>query len=106
MTLLGVEQHLVAILVGGTIVAGVGFGATFAGTIRSIVPLAAPDERAGLLAAYFVPSYLAFSLPAILIGVLAPTLGLPLASYLYGGAVILLALASAVALRVDRPPTA
>ena len=100
VTLLGVEPHLVAILIGGTIVAGVGFGATFAGTIRSIVPLAAPGERAGLLAAFFVQSYLAFSLPAILIGLLAPTLGLPLASYLYGGAVILLALVSAAALRL------
>ena len=102
VTLLGVQQHLVALLLAGTIVAGVGFGATFSGTIRSVVPLAAPDERAGLLAAFFVQSYLAFSLPAILVGMLAPKLGLPLATYLYGSAVILLALASIVALRLAR----
>ncbi len=99
VTLLGVHQHFVGLLLGGTIIAGVGFGATFSGTIRSVVPLALPHERAGLLAAFFVQSYLAFSLPAILVGLMAPTLGLPLATYLYGGAVVLLALASIVAMR-------
>ena len=102
VTLVGVGLHAVALLLGGTIIAGVGFGGTFAGTIRTVVPLAEPDQRAGLLAAFFVQSYLAFSLPAILAGLLAPWLGLPLTTYLYGGAAILLALASALALRLDR----
>ncbi len=100
VTLLGVQQHLASLLLGGTIIAGIGFGATFAGTLRTVLPLAAPDERAGLLAAFFVQSYLAFSLPAILVGLAAPTLGLPLATYIYGGAVIVLALASAAAMRL------
>jgi MFS family permease len=99
VTLVGVGMHAVALLLAGTVVAGVGFGGTFAGTIRTVVPLAEPDQRAGLLAAFFVQSYLAFSLPAILAGLLAPMLGLPLTTYLYGGAAILLALASAAALR-------
>ena len=35
------------------------------GALRSIMPLALPHERAGLMSAFYVLSYLAFSLPAI-----------------------------------------
>ena len=46
------------------------------------------------LSAYFVEGYLAFSLPAMLAGFLAPVVGLTTAADFYGAAVILLALAS------------
>ena len=102
ISLLGVYQHQVTLLFIGTVVAGLGFGGAYSGTFRTVVPLAAPTERAGLLSAYFVQSYLAFSLPAILAGVAAPHLGLAVTSYFYGAAAILLALASLVAGRVER----
>ena len=41
---------------------------TFLGALGTITPLAEPDERAALLSAYLVQSYLAFSLPAVLAG--------------------------------------
>ena len=65
--------------------------------IRSVIPLAAATKRADLPSAYFVQSYLAFSLTAILAGVAAPHLGLAVTSYLYGGAVVLMALGSLTA---------
>jgi predicted MFS family arabinose efflux permease len=52
----------------GTALAGMGFGAGFQGAIRTIVPLAAPHERAGVLSVAFVVCYLAMGLPAVAAG--------------------------------------
>ena len=49
-------------MVFGTIVAGLGFGASYGASLRVLLPLASAHERAGLLSAYFVESYLAFAL--------------------------------------------
>jgi MFS family permease len=97
ITMAGVYLGSLPLLIGGTVVAGFGWGAGFSGSIRSLMPLAAPGERAGLLAALYVQSYVAFSLPAIVAGLFAPRLGLPVTVYYYGGAVILLAVASLLA---------
>jgi MFS family permease len=98
VSLAGVWTHHVTVMLLGAVVAGVGFGATLSGTMRTILPLAGAHERAGLLSAYYIGGYLAFSLPAILLGLMAPVLGLPLAATLYGGGVILLSLASLAAM--------
>lgn len=76
----------------GTLVTGVGFGSGFLGATRSLLPLAEPDQRAGLLAAFYVLSYLAFCLPALAVSTLVPRLGLAGAAQLYLAGVILLAL--------------
>jgi MFS family permease len=94
ITLTGVRLQLVALMMLGTLVAGFGFGAAFSGTVRTLLPLAKADERAGLLSAFYIESYLAFSLPAILVGLIAPVLGLPLSAYIYGTAVFVLAVTS------------
>ncbi|MDQ7912665.1 MFS transporter [Pseudomonas sp. 102515] len=75
----------------GTLVTGVGFGSGFLGATRSLLPLAEPAQRAGLLAAFYVLSYLAFCLPALAVSALVPRLGLTGAAELYLGGVILLA---------------
>ncbi len=103
ITLGGVLSGAPLLLFGGTLVSGVGFGTTFSGVLRSVLPLAPANERAALLAAYYAMSYLAFSLPALLAGLLVPGLGLTMTTYLYGGVVILLALTSLLALRLQRP---
>lgn len=41
------------ILLIGSIITGVGFGTAFMGAIRTVMPLALPEERAGLMAAFF-----------------------------------------------------
>ena len=76
----------------GTIVAGVGFGASYGASLRVLLPLAANHERAGLLSAYFVESYLAFALPAIAAGLAAPRFGLVTTALFYGSALALCAL--------------
>ncbi|SSV35705.1 transposase [Acinetobacter baumannii] len=56
------------------------------------VPLALPEERAGLMAAFFVESYLAFSIPAILAGYFVGKIGLMSTANSYISFIILLSL--------------
>ncbi|WP_455827555.1 MFS transporter [Pseudomonas graminis] len=75
-----------------TLIAGSGFGAGFLGALRSVVPLALPHERAGLMSAFYVLSYLAFCLPSLLAGNLIRSFGLIATTDGYGAVLILLAL--------------
>jgi MFS family permease len=102
ITLAGVQMRQVSLMLIGTIVAGVGFGSAFSGAMRTVMPHAQAHERAGLLSAFYVEGYLAFSLPAIATGLLAPLAGLPLAADVYGAVVVGLAIASLLAMRFGR----
>jgi hypothetical protein len=64
------------------------------------LPHASGHERAGLLSAYFVESYLAFALPAIAAGLAAPRLGLVATALIYGST---LPLSAIVTLVVETP---
>jgi MFS family permease len=98
----GVHLANVPLLLVGTIFTGVGFGTNFLGSIGTIMPLAKPDERAGLLSAFYVQSYLAFSLPAILAGFLAKSAGYALTTDIYATAILLLMGVGLVSIRADR----
>lgn len=84
-----------------TLIAGSGFGAGFLGALRSVVPLALPHERAGLMSAFYVLSYLAFCLPSLLAGNLIRSYGLIVTTDGYGAVLIVLALGALVGLRVQ-----
>ena len=104
VTLVGAETSSAAIVLAGTAIAGVGFGAGFQGTIHTVMPLAAPHERAGLLSTIYVIAYLANSVPALLAGYLVGEVGLVDTTRLYGGLVILLAGAAFLGLLVRPAP--
>lgn len=97
VTLAGVALQSAAVMLAGALIAGVGFGCAYAGSFRTLLPLVGEHERAGLLAAYFVESYLSFAIPAVLAGLAVPVLGLVTTSRLYGAAAIALALMSLLA---------
>lgn len=80
----------------GSIITGVGFGTAFMGAIRTVMPLALPEERAGLMAAFFVESYLAFSIPAILAGYFVSKIGLMNSANIYISLIIGLAIIALV----------
>jgi MFS family permease len=83
----------------GTAVAGVGFGAGFQGAIRTVLPLAAAHERAGVLSTMFVVSYLALGLPAVIAGyVVVHGGGLLASAREYAVAVMILAALAILAL--------
>ncbi|WP_334597073.1 MFS transporter [Pseudomonas alvandae] len=75
----------------GTLITGSGFGSGFLGALRSIMPLALPHERAGLMSAFYVLSYLAFSLPSLLAGNLTRLYGLVPTTNGFGAVLILMA---------------
>jgi MFS family permease len=97
VSMIGIEQQQVAALLAGTVIAGVGFGSTFSGTLRALLPTAEPHQRAGLLAAFYLQSYLAFAVPAVIAGLSVPQIGLSATAYLYGAVIILLAFISMMA---------
>jgi MFS family permease len=111
LTLLAVDTRSTAGFFVGTAIAGIGFGGGFQGAIRSVVPLVAPHQRAGVLSVVYVVSYLAMGLPAVIAGVLLVHEGnLVSTTIQYGVAVMVLAaLALLGALRpgaVTRPAVA
>jgi Na+/melibiose symporter-like transporter len=97
LSLFGIWQQQVALLLAGTVIAGFGFGTIFSGTMRSLLPTAHPDQRAGLLSAFYVQSYLALALPAVAAGLSIPVIGLSTTAYIYGAVIILLAVISMMA---------
>jgi MFS family permease len=82
------------LFVAASVVAGSGFGAGFLGALRSLTQLVRPHERAGLLSAVYVVSYLAFSIPALAAGLLITRIGLRDTALYYGGFVAVAAVAS------------
>jgi MFS family permease len=97
VTIVAIAVASSGLLFAGTIVAGAGFGSAFLGAFRSLAALASPAGRAGLIAAIYIASYLAFSLPAIVAGMLTSHLGLRPTTIGYAAVAAALALASLTA---------
>jgi predicted MFS family arabinose efflux permease len=70
VTVWSLSHHAIAVFFAGTSIAGMGFGTGFQGAVRSVVPFAAPHERAGVLSIVFIASYLSMGVPAIAAGAL------------------------------------
>jgi predicted MFS family arabinose efflux permease len=87
----------------GTAVSGVGFGSGFQGGVRTVVSVAAPHERAGVLSLLFTVSYLGLGVPAVAAGFLAAHgAGLTGAARDYGAALLVLAALAVAALARTR----
>ncbi|MCU1471730.1 MAG: major facilitator transporter [Glaciihabitans sp.] len=85
------------LLVIGGIIGGLGVGAAFGGALRTLGPLAEAHQRAGLFAAIFVVSYLAFGVPAVIVGQLVPELGLVTTIIGYAGVILLVSVVALIA---------
>jgi MFS family permease len=108
---LGVLTTLVAVGSGstvgffaGTAVAGLGFGAGFQGAVRTVVPQARPEERAGVLSVLYIVAYLGMGVPAVVAGALVGRVGdLTTVVRDYGLVVLALVAVALVALLRSRP---
>jgi MFS family permease len=98
IVLVAVPTRSPVLFFAGTAIAGAGFGGGFQGGLRTIVPLAGPHERAGVLAVIYVISYLALGLPAIGAGVLVVNTTVTHTALLFGLGVIILAASTAAAI--------
>lgn len=100
VTLAGVEFDLVLLTAIGTVIAGVGFGASALGSFGTLARIAGPDERGELFAVAFVISYVTFSVPAVIAGFASGTsFGLRATTIVYGIVVAMLAVAALLAQR-------
>jgi len=107
ITLLATTTASLAMFFVGAVIAGGGFGAGFQGAIRSVLPLAPPDQRAGVLSILYVIAYLSMGVPAVLAGLRAVHGGGILTTGReYGIAVMTLAAIALVSLLVRRPAEA
>jgi MFS family permease len=92
LMLVAVDQRSAVGFFAATAVAGVGFGSGFQGGIRTVMPLPAAHQRAGVLSVLYVVCYLGMGVPAVLAGVLVVHAGgLLSTAHEYGYAVMLLA---------------
>jgi MFS family permease len=113
MTLGAIEATSAAAFLAGTAVSGAGFGAAMLGAFRTVTARAAPGQRAGLVAAYFIASYLAFSIPVLAAGIATTQVGLHRTALFYCAAIAVLAAVAAGSLifrrrsrHVPDPPAA
>jgi MFS family permease len=105
-TLLAITLRSELVFFAGTAIAGVGFGSGFQGAIRTVVPLAAADERAGVLSIVFLVSYLSMGLPAVIAGYLVVhSGGLVTTAREYAVAVMVLAVIALAGLAARRRPS-
>jgi MFS family permease len=104
VTVLAVSLGSAAVFFAGSVIAGVGFGSGFQGSIRMVVPLAAAHERAGLVSLLYVVSYLGLGVPAVLAGFgVVHGGGLISTTRYYGAAVIVLAAVALLGVLKHRP---
>jgi MFS family permease len=89
--LIALGTSSIAVFVVAFVLAGAGFGCGFLGALRSVSQLAEPRERAALVSAVYVVSYVAFTVPALVAGLLTTHIGLLNTSLGYGGFVALVA---------------
>jgi predicted MFS family arabinose efflux permease len=94
-TLVAIADRSPVLFFAGCVVAGAGFGGGFQGAVRTVIPLAAPHERSGLLSIVYVVSYLAMGLPVVIGGFLVVHGGgLAVTAREYGVAVLVLAVSA------------
>ncbi|MNH37413.1 hypothetical protein D3C79_983150 [compost metagenome] len=98
LILLALHSAALGLFFIATLVAGSGFGAGFLGALRSTLPLAEAHERAGLMSTFYVLSYLAFCLPALLAGFMVRHFGLIATSQVYALGLLALCLLAAFGL--------
>ena len=95
----GLGAEVLALLVAGGVVAGLGQGLSFRAALGSVTA-AAPDARRGeVSSAFFVVAYVALSVPVIGVGLLAKATDLQTAGLVFSGVVALLAAGVLAALR-------
>ena len=102
IAVLSLPYSAIAFFFLGTAIAGVGFGAGFQGAVRTVVPFAAPHERAGVLSIVFIISYIAMGVPAVVAGWMIAQHGNILATAQTFGAAIMALACTALLGRVLR----
>jgi MFS family permease len=108
ITMVSINTDSVATFFVGVALGGIGFGGTFQGSLKTVIPLVEAHERASVLSLLYIVSYVGLGLPAVIAGFLVGHGGgLPRTADEFTGAVIVLAAIALLGLRgVLRRPAA
>jgi MFS family permease len=98
VTVLSLATVSTPLFFAGAVLSGLGFGSAFLGATATITRDVPAGERGGLLSSVFVVGYLAFSVPAIVAGLVVDTVGLQTTAEVYGVVVVVLALVAVAGL--------
>lgn len=98
VTFAAIDTATPATLFVGTAVAGLGFGPAFMGAYRAATAQAPAGDRAGLITAVYIVSYVATGVPAVIGGVATSHYGLEGTALVYSLAVAVLAAVAVVLL--------
>jgi predicted MFS family arabinose efflux permease len=99
---LGLAASSLALVVLGGVIAGVGHGLAFRAGLGRVTAGAPAEQRGEVASSFFVVMYVAISVPAIGVGVLAEAIGLRAAGLIFAGAVAALAVVVLVLLWHER----
>jgi MFS family permease len=97
LTFVAVATSSAAVFFIGCVVAGMGLGPAWLGSFRAISLLASEDELAGTVAAIYVVSYTAFSIPIVIAGVATTHFGVDSVALVYSAVIAVLAAIGVVA---------
>jgi MFS family permease len=103
VTFAGIETGTPAVLFLGTAIAGLGLGPAFMGAYRTTVVLVPSGQRAGLITAIYIVSYVGLVVPTVIGGVTTTLYGLHGTALVYSVVVAGLTAAAAAILLAHRP---
>jgi MFS family permease len=81
-----------AVMIGATALCGVSAGLGYRGSLQVVNQIAPEDRRAEVVSSYFVCCFIGNALPVIGVGVISAYAGMPLASTIFAGMIVLFAL--------------
>jgi pimeloyl-ACP methyl ester carboxylesterase/predicted MFS family arabinose efflux permease len=96
ISLAGTTESLAWLAAVGTVVAGLGFGASVLATMGTFARIARPHERSAVFALANIVNYLGNSVPAVLGGIAVTALGLRTATVIYALAIVVITFSSFV----------
>jgi MFS family permease len=103
MIVLAASSGSSALYLAGSIVGGLGFGAAFLGGLRGLASVIPPEQRASVMAAFYIAAYASLSIPAVLAGIVVTHLGIAPTFELFGSIVAAIALVVAAEAWRTRP---
>jgi MFS family permease len=103
LIVLATAEESAGLLLTGSLIAGVGFGVAFLGSLRQLMGAIPDEHRAEVMSAFYVVAYASLSVPAIVGGILVTPLGLQTTFEIFGSIVAAVALVLALEAWRQRP---
>jgi predicted MFS family arabinose efflux permease len=97
LTFVAIAASTASVFLVGCVVAGVGLGPAWLGSFRAVSVLASDSELAGTVAALYIVSYSAFSIPIVIAGVATTHFGVHSVALVYSAVIGVLAAIGVVA---------